>query len=245
MWKRFARKRSGGPSDASVGAPAPAAGTVLVTGANRGIGLALARAFAAGGYRVIGTARRPGKAGELAAVAARVEALDVADDASVAALAAALAGEAVDLLVHNAGTQIQGDVDKLRAADVLTQIDVNAVGPLRVTRALRPHLARAAAPRLAFLSSIMGSMAENGDGGWYGYRASKAALNAVVRSLHHDLAPWPCVCLHPGYVRTRMTGHRGHLEADEAAADLVPLLLRLDRSMSGRFLDRFGDEIPW
>jgi NAD(P)-dependent dehydrogenase (short-subunit alcohol dehydrogenase family) len=244
MWKPRFRKRSSKPAAAAGGAPPDDAPTVLVTGANRGIGLALAAALAERGLRVVGTARRPDDAGELAAVAHRVEALDVTDDASVAALAAALDGEALDLLVHNAGTQIPGELDDLRPADLLTQMDVNAVGPLRVTRALRPHLARAAAPKLAFLSSIMGSMAEN-DGGWYGYRASKAALNAIVRCLHRDLAPWPCVCLHPGYVRTRMTGHRGHLEPEESAADLADLLLRLDGSMSGRFLDRFGEEIPW
>lgn len=223
--------------------------TVLVTGANRGIGLAFARAWADRGSRVLGTARDPAGADALRDVAARVESLDVTDDASVAALADRLDDEAVDLLIHNAGILVRDDLDDVAPRDVLAQLDTNAVGPLRVTRALRPHLERAAteseaAPRLVFISSVMGSMARNGDGGYYGYRASKAALNAVVRNLHHDLAPWPCVALHPGYVRTDMTGG-GNITPAESAGDMVATIGRIDRSWSGRFFDRFGEEIPW
>lgn len=218
--------------------------TVLVTGANRGIGLAFARTWAGRGARMIGTARHPAEAGALNSVADRVEALDVTDDASVAALADALDDETLDLVIHNAGILVRDDLDDLDPADVLAQLDTNAVGPLRLTRALRPHLGRAASPRLVFISSVMGSIARNGDGGYYGYRASKAALNAVVKNLHLDLDPWPCVALHPGYVRTDMTGG-GNITPEESANDMADTIGKIDRSWSGRFFDRFGEEIPW
>ena len=222
---------------------------VLVTGANRGIGLALARAWAERGERVIATARRHWEADALTGVAARVEALDVTQPASVATLADKLTDEAVDLLVHNAGILVNDRIGDVDPADVLEQLDVNAVGPLRVSLALRPHLQRAAdagrVPRTVFISSVMGSLAENTEGGWYGYRSSKAAANAVMRNLHADLDPWPVVALHPGYVQTRLTGGAGHISPETSAADLVKLIDRFDASMSGGFFDRFGEPLPW
>lgn len=222
---------------------------VLITGANRGIGLALARAWAERGERVIATARHPWESDALTGVADRVEALDVTRPASVAQLADNLAAEPIDLLVHNAGILVNDRLDDVDPQQMLDHLDVNTVGPLRVTLGLRSHLQRAAdqgtAPRVVFISSVMGSMAENRDGGWYAYRASKAAANAVMRNLHLDLDPWPVVALHPGYVRTRLTGGAGHIEPEESAADLVEIMGRIDRSMSGGFFDRFGEPIPW
>ncbi len=222
---------------------------VLVTGANRGIGLALAKAWAERGERVIATARRPWEADALTGAAARVVALDITQPASVSALAETLADEAIDLLVHNAGILVNDRIDDVDPADVLKQLDVNAVGPLRVSLALRPHLRRAAdagrVPRTVFISSVMGSLAENTEGGWYGYRSSKAAANAVMRNLHADLDPWPVVALHPGYVKTRLTGGAGHITPETSAADLVKVIDRVDASMSGGFFDRFGEPIAW
>ena len=216
--------------------------TVLVTGANRGIGLALARACAARGDRVIGTARRTDEASDLAAVADRVLPLDVTDDASVAELAAALADEKLDLLITNAGILVDDGFATVDAADVLAQMDANAVGPLRVTQALRDRLAGGA--RVVCVSSVMGSIAENGSGGYYGYRASKAALNAIVKNLSIDLAPVPVVAVHPGYVKTAMTG-RGEIGPDESAAALLAAIAGLGRRDTGRFLDRHGHDLPW
>jgi NAD(P)-dependent dehydrogenase (short-subunit alcohol dehydrogenase family) len=216
--------------------------TVLVTGANRGIGLGFARAYAERGDRVLGTARRPGEAAELAAVAARVLALDVTDDGSVAALAGALEGETIDLLINNAGILVDDDLDSVDADDVLAQVDTNAVGALRVTAALRHRLGEGA--KVACISSVMGSIAENGSGGYYGYRASKAALNAIVKNLSIDLAPVPVIAFHPGYVKTEMTG-RGEIGPAESAAALVALIDRTGGAETGRFLDRHGRELPW
>lgn len=216
--------------------------TVLVTGANRGLGLGFARAYAERGDRLLGTARRPDEADELAAVAARVLRLDVTDDGSVAALAGELADERLDLVIHNAGTLVEDDLESVDPADVLAQLDANAVGPLRVTRAVRPRLAGDG--KIAVVSSVMGSIGENAEGGYYGYRASKAALNAIVKCLSIDLAPVPVVAYHPGYVRTRMSP-AGNVEPEESAAALVRLIDRAGRGESGRFFDRHGRELPW
>jgi NAD(P)-dependent dehydrogenase (short-subunit alcohol dehydrogenase family) len=219
--------------------------TVVITGANRGIGLALAELYTGRGDRVVGTAREPSEAWELAATGARVEPLEVTDPASVAALAAALDGEAVDLVVANAGILVDDTRADLDPQTVLRQLAVNAVGPLAVALALSPHLALAARPKLVALTSYLGSIGENRDGGYYGYRASKAALNALFRGLAVDLAPLPVLLLHPGYVRTRMTEDRGEITPEEAAADLAALIDRAGPRHSGRFLDRHGKEIPW
>lgn len=221
--------------------------TILITGANRGIGLAFARLFRERGETVIGTVRRPDEASALRGLGVRVERLEVTDDGSVAALAARLdeVAAAVDLLIANAGILAEDDLENLDAARVLEQLDVNAVGPLRVVRALVPSLRRAAAPRVVAVSSVMASMGSMREGGYYGYRASKAALNAVVRALSFDLAPMPVVAVHPGYVRTGLTGGRGHLTPEESVADLIGVVDRIDPSMSGRFFDRHGEELPW
>lgn len=219
--------------------------TVLITGANRGLGLAFARAFRARGDEVIGTAREPANAEELTALGATVEELEVTDDASVSSLAERLEGRPIDLLVNNAGILRRDRIESFEPETVLRQFDVNALGPLRVTRALLPNLRLADAPRIVSITSRMGSVEDNSSGGFYGYRASKAALNAIIKSLSIDLDPWPVVVIHPGYVRTRMTGNQGDLTADEAVERMLPLIDRLDATQSGKFFHRDGHELPW
>lgn len=219
-------------------------GNVLITGANRGIGLAFARVYHDRGERVVATARRPDEAHELRELGVRIESLDQDDDASVSALAGRLSDTAVDLLLLNAGILASDRLDDLDLDSVARQLSTNAVGPLRVVRALRPHLERSASPKVVALSSVMGSIGSNREGGYYGYRASKAALNAIARSLAADL-PFPVTLVHPGYVRTRMTGEQGEITPEEAAASLSELIDRIDDSMSGRFYDRHGQELPW
>lgn len=218
---------------------------VLITGANRGLGLAFARNYAKRGETVIGTARDPQGARELHDSGARVESLDVNDPDSVARLAERLGQIPVDRLILNAGILADDPWPDFDPQSVLDQLETNALGPLRVVQALRGHVARSDGAKVIAVSSVMGSIAEISDGGYYGYRSSKAALNAIVRTLSVDLDPTPVVAVHPGYVRTRMTNQQGHVTPEESAADLVELIERADGSMSGRFFDRHGDELPW
>jgi NAD(P)-dependent dehydrogenase (short-subunit alcohol dehydrogenase family) len=225
------------------------AGTVLITGANRGIGLALARRFIEGGYHVIGTARSPDQAKALKSMGARVEQLDVSKQASVSALAERLDGLVIDILINNAG--ITGhSAESLEALEVErldNVLNVNTLGPLRMMQALLPHVRRAEGGIFANISSMMGSMALNTWGCCYGYRASKAALNAVTRSLALDHADQGLVfvVLHPGYVKTDMNDGRGNITPQQSAAGLFDVITGLEAADNGRFYDWRGEELPW
>jgi NAD(P)-dependent dehydrogenase (short-subunit alcohol dehydrogenase family) len=217
--------------------------TVLITGANRGIGLALARRFAGRGDRVIGVCRHESR--ELAQLGVRIESgVDVTSDEAVAALPRRLEGT-IDLLVLNAGILRADDLDDVTIESVREQIEVNAVAPLRVVRALRSRLARGS--KIAAITSRMGSIGDNGSGGYYGYRMSKAALNAMAMSLARDLAPTgvAVAILHPGYVRTEMTGGHGGLDPDESARMLVERIDALTPQTSGTFWHANGEVLPW
>lgn len=219
-----------------------------MTGANRGIGLALAREIARRGDGVIGTARQPERATELASTGARVEALDVAYDASVAGLARRLAGTGVDFLVHNAAIGSAGPaVDDLRAPDVLRNLDVNAVGAVRVTGALLPNLRAGSRRTIVGISSGLGSLEGNASGGWVAYRMAKAALNMYVRTLAVELGRegFTCVVLDPGWVKTEMGGPDAPTPVEDVARLLVDRIERLRPDDNGRFLDRRGRPVPW
>lgn len=218
--------------------------TALVTGANRGIGLALVRRLAARGDRVIGVCRQA--SAELRAVAARVEeGVDVTSEEALAALAGRLGDSALDLLVLNAGILRADDFDSVNLAEVRAQIEVNAVAPLAVVLALRKSLRRGT--KIAAITSRMGSIADNSSGGHYGYRMSKAALNAMAVSLAKDLAPAgiAVAMLHPGYVRTDMTGQQGAVDPDEAARLLIERIDALTLESSGTFWHASGQILPW
>jgi len=222
--------------------------TVLVTGANRGIGLEYARQFAAKGYEVIGTARDPSDAKELSAVAQRVEQLDVADAASVAALARRLEGVAIDILVNNAGIFDRRDVtvDKVDFAVMERTFAVNTLGPLRVVQALLPNLREGKRKTIVNMSSQLGSI-ENSNGRWYAYRASKAALNQVNKVLSAELGPdgFTCVVLHPGWVQTDMGGSNATYTPQQSVSGLIAVIEKLKPSDNGRFFDFKGEPIPW
>lgn len=222
--------------------------TVLITGANRGIGLEYARQFAAKGYTVIGTARDPGDARELSAVTRRVEALDVADPASVAALAQRLRGVPIDILVNNAGVFDRQDttIENVDFEMMERTLAVNTLGPLRVTQALLPNLRAGQRRAIVNMSSQLGSIA-NSSGGWYAYRTSKAALNQVTRTMSVELgkAGFICVVLHPGWVRTDMGGEGATYSPQESVAGLVAVVEKLGPADNGRFYDFKGTSIPW
>jgi len=221
--------------------------TALITGAAGGIGQELARQLAARGTTVIAVCRKP--SAELAQLPVRVEAgIDIATDAGCAALASRVAGMPLDLVIHNAGVLSQESLDALDAdalGRIRLQFEVNALAPLRLTALLAPQLARGA--RLVLITSRMGSIADNTSGGYYGYRMSKAALNAAGRSLALDLAPRgvAVAILHPGFVQTPMTGGRGDVDAATAARNLLARIDELTPATSGRFLHANGSPLPW
>lgn len=218
--------------------------TALVTGGNRGIGLALCRLLKQRGDEVISVCRHT--SAELDGLGARVIAdVDVTSDESVAHLARSLAGTSLDLMILNAGILLQSGLDDLDLGDVRAQLEVNAIGPLRVAHALAPNLASGA--KVALMTSRMGSMSDNGSGGYYGYRMSKAALNAAGVSLAVDLRPRgiAVAILHPGFVRTEMTGGTGNVEALDAAKMLLDRIDALTLKTTGRFLHANGEALPW
>jgi NAD(P)-dependent dehydrogenase (short-subunit alcohol dehydrogenase family) len=216
----------------------------LVTGANRGIGLALVRRLAEKGRDVIAVCRRSSPA--LDALGVRVEAgIDVTSDDAIATLARRLEGVALAELVCNAGILREDDLADVTFDDVRAQFEVNALGPLRVVKAFRPNLGKGS--KIALITSRMGSIGDNGSGGSYGYRMSKAALNAAGMSLARDLKPAgvAVAILHPGWVKTDMTGDTGNVDAAESAKQLVDRLDALTLESTGTFWHANGQKLPW
>jgi NAD(P)-dependent dehydrogenase (short-subunit alcohol dehydrogenase family) len=217
---------------------------VLVTGANRGIGLELCRAFQARGDGVFAVCRSPSP--ELSALGVRVLAgVDVTEDGSSASLVRSLEGTRLDVLVHNAGILRAEALGTISYDSIRAQLETNALAPLRLTERLLPLLAPGS--KIALMTSRMGSIADNTSGSMYGYRMSKAALNMAGVSLAHDLEPRgiAVVILHPGYVRTEMTGGHGSVEPRDAAEQLVARVDELTLATSGRFLHANGEVLPW
>lgn len=217
---------------------------VVITGANRGIGLELARLFAAKGYEVIGVCRKT--SAELAQVAAKVvDGVDVTTDTGMQKLVAGLKGVQLDVLINNAGL-LQDDVlGSINFDSLRIQMEVNAFAPLRIAEALFPQMPSGG--KIANISSRMGSIADNDSGGRYGYRASKAALNAFAKSLAIDLKPHGIAVaqLHPGYVKTRMVNFGGLITPEDAAKGLVALIEGLNLENSGSFWHSNGEQLPW
>ena len=216
---------------------------VLITGSNRGIGLELVRQFSARGDQVIAACRHSSSG--LDQLGARViEGIDVADDDSIESLAAALSGEPLDILFNNAGILNREGLDDLDLDAVRREFEVNTLGPLRITRALLPMLNSGA--KVAILTSLMGSMDDNGSGGYYGYRISKAAVNMVGVNLAQDLRPKGIAVFlfHPGMVATEMTGGRG-ISTEESVHGLLTRLDALTLNDSGSFWHSDGRQLAW
>jgi NAD(P)-dependent dehydrogenase (short-subunit alcohol dehydrogenase family) len=216
---------------------------VLITGANRGIGLELSRQYKARGAQVIGACRQSSEA--LDALGIQVHSgFDVTSDEDVAALASSL-DQKLDLLINCAGILEGNSLGQLDFDSIRRQFEVNSVGPLRVTAGLLPHLAEGA--KVAIITSRMGSISDNGSGGSYGYRMSKSAVNAAGASLAVDLKPQgiAVALLHPGYVRTDMTGGNGLVDANESAAGLIARIDGLNVDNSGSFWHMNGELLPW
>ncbi|EPY00524.1 SDR family oxidoreductase [Magnetospirillum fulvum] len=220
--------------------------TLLIIGASRGLGLEFVRQYAADGWRVLATVRDPLSGRAASEAGAEIYVCDVGDPASIKRLAAALDGTPIDLLLHNAGIYGAnppfGEIDPAEMAEVFR---VNTVAPLLVAQAFAGHLA---GPKLfAVLSSMMGSITDNSSGGSYAYRASKAALNMVIKTLAVDLAEQGIVpvALSPGWVRTEMGGPAAPLSPTEAVAGLRQALGTVKAVDSGAFIHVDGSRLPW
>ena len=218
--------------------------TWLVTGANRGIGLAVCGQLAARGDHVIAACREGSAA--LAELNLSVErGVDVTDDDSIAQLAERLAGVTIDVLLNNAGILNSERLGSLNFDAMRRQYEVNSLGPLRVTAGLLGRLV--AGSKVGIVTSRMGSISDNDSGGAYGYRMSKAAVNAAGKSLALDLRAQEIAVgiLHPGWVRTDMTGHNGLVDASESASGLIARMDDLTLETSGTFWHMNGQELPW
>jgi len=229
--------------------------SVLITGANRGLGFEFARQYAADGWHVYGACRNPASADQLRGVAQEtgdrlsIVAMDVTDADSIRTAAREIRDIAVDVLINNAGIggaggQVTGKVDYDSWAGV---IDVNTMGPLRVTEAFVEQIARSQRRLVVTITSGMGSLVDNTSGGSIAYRSSKAAVNMVMRSAAIDLAPRgiTCVVVNPGWVKTDMGGPGARLTPKESVAALRRLIETFGLAHSGKFYNYDGREYPW
>jgi NAD(P)-dependent dehydrogenase (short-subunit alcohol dehydrogenase family) len=227
----------------------------LITGANRGLGFEFARQYLVDGWQVYAACRDPASASELRRLTEtsddklRILAIDVTDPTSIDAAAAELDGQAIDLLLNNAGIigpqgQTVGNIDYEAWAEVLA---INTIGPMRVSEAFVEHVASSDRKLIVTLTSGMGSIADNTSGGAILYRSSKAAMNMVMRSLAIDLAPRgiTCVVVNPGWVRTDMGGPNANLQPEESISALRRLIATLGPEQSGKFFNHTGREYPW
>jgi NAD(P)-dependent dehydrogenase (short-subunit alcohol dehydrogenase family) len=219
-------------------------GLVCITGANRGIGLELAKLYRGRGDDVVAACRSSST--ELDGIGAEVvEGVDVADEVGVARLLEAIGDRRVDVLINNAGVLSNETLDDLDYGRIRRQFEINSLGPLRVTATLRDRLGRGS--KVAIVTSRMGSIDDNTFGGSYGYRMSKAAVNMAGRSLARDLSGdgVAVAILHPGFVRTDMTGGEGLVDPDESAAGLAARIDELTLDTSGSFWHANGERLPW
>ncbi|MBL4660870.1 MAG: SDR family oxidoreductase [Alcanivoracaceae bacterium] len=218
--------------------------TALITGANRGIGLELAKQLQQKQYHVIVACRKSSE--ELEVINCQIETeFDVADVNSVQKLADKLKDQKLDLLINNAGILESMSLDNLNYDAMRRQYEINTLGPLRVTERFLPNLSKGS--KIAIITSRMGSLTDNTSGGQYGYRISKAAVNMVGCSLAQDLKPKgiAVALLHPGYVRTGMTGNNGLINAAESAGGLIERIAELDMNNTGGFWHTDGTKLPW
>lgn len=229
--------------------------TVLITGANRGIGLEFTRQYLQASWRVYATCRNPERAVDLKKLASAASnsltilPLEVTNAQHLAAIKTALLGQPLDILINNAGVlgpKQQGfGITDIDAWDYVLR--VNAIAPLKILEALVDNLANSNRRLVVNLTSRMGSIADNRSGDYYLYRSSKAALNAVMRSAALDLAPQgiTVVAIHPGWVRTDMGGNEAEIEVTQSVSKMLSVIGQIATNDSGKFFDFNGMTLPW
>lgn len=217
---------------------------VLITGANRGIGLEFAKQYLVQGYEVTAVVRKPST--ELQELSVNIiEGIDVSKSDDVAQLASALSDKSIDVLINNAGIFENESLANMDFEAINAQLQINAVAPVRVTHALQANLDSGS--KVAMITSRMGSIADNGSGAYIGYRMSKAALNAAGVSLAHELKPKgvAVALLHPGFVQTQMVNFAGDIPPQVAAERLIQRIEELNLDNTGSFWHSNGDILPW
>ncbi|MEO1082239.1 MAG: SDR family oxidoreductase [Pseudomonadota bacterium] len=229
-------------------------GTVMITGANRGIGLELLKQYAQDGWRAIGTCRNLASANEANALAGNnalvaLHELDVSDSTAVAGLADEVRDVAIDVLILNAGMMgsHSNKLGELEADDFRRVLDVNVVAQAMCLQAFAPHVAASEQRAIVGMGSFLGSMGCNSDGGSYSYRASKAALHAIMVSASHDLREQgiTSIVMHPGWVQTDMGGPNATVDTPTAVQGIRRVIEGLTPADSGRLLTYEGAELPW
>jgi len=221
--------------------------TALVTGSNRGIGLELCKQLKHNGFQVIATCRQRSEA--LTALGVEIiEDVEVSDQKSLLKLTNTLSGLPINWLINNAGIAdgiAMDNLDEQSIASCKRMFEVNSLGPLLTTQALLNNMSKGS--KVGIITSRMGSMADNDSGGSYGYRMSKAAVNAAGKSLAVDLKPQgiAVAILHPGWVKTDMTGYGGLIDTYESATGLLERMNELTLENTGSFWHMNGDSLPW
>lgn len=223
--------------------------TIVITGANRGIGFAMSKIYKQRGDVVYALCRKSSP--ELNALGVNViENIDIATTSGISAVKIALANIDIDLLINNAGILRDESLSDFNQTTITEQFSVNALAPLTLTQALLSHLH--AGSKVAFITSRMGSITDNTSGGRYGYRMSKAALNIGAMSLARDLTADQIAIgiYHPGYVQTEMVNaagstSNGDITASESAGKLIALMDSLSMQDSGVFKHSNGEVLPW
>ena len=228
--------------------------TMLVTGANRGIGFEFVQQYLAMGEQVVATYRNEEDSDQLISLCAEksnleIFKLDVASDSSREEFSQRLGDQPIDVFINNAGVygprdSVFGKVDE---ADWLSVLRINALAPLFLTQLLIENFRRGELKKLLYVTSKMGSIGDNRGGGSYVYRSSKAALNAVVKSISVDLEPekMAVAVLHPGWVRTDMGGPNGLIDTKTSVAGMIQVIRNLNLESSGVFFNYDGNVIPW
>ncbi|NQY51231.1 MAG: SDR family oxidoreductase [Piscirickettsiaceae bacterium] len=221
--------------------------TALVTGGSRGIGLQLCKHLQQRGFNIIATCRKSTKELDFLDVEV-IEDVEISNFSSLEVLVDKLAHRQIDWLINNAGIAKSlnlSDIDAEAIDNLKHQYEVNSLGPLLITKLLFGNLIKGS--KVGLVTSRMGSISDNHSGGSYAYRMSKAALNAAGKSLSIDLKPSgiSVAILHPGWVRTRMTGYRGAIDTDESVQGLLRLMDKLNLDNSGTFWHTNGEVLPW
>lgn len=227
---------------------------ILITGSNRGIGLELVRQYADDNWHVFACCRLPEDADDLQKLASSnknisIHALDVSNSLQISALASELKDTSIDILFNNAGIYgpYNANFGNTDEQQWLECFSINTISPMKVTEAFVNHVANSQLKIIASMSSKMGSMADNGSGGSYLYRSSKAALNAVMTSVAIDLKPQgiKVAIMHPGWVKTDMGGPNAEISTHACVVQLKKILNELTLESSGSFFEIDGSIIPW